>query len=352
MGDKGRKMRAPETAKDVVEWLHSIGHGQYAGVFVDQGIFGAALTGVTADGLRSAGVQSLGHRKHIIRSLDSLNGAAEPCAQSPQQSATPFGYNETYEDRKAAKSLVVEDGTETRRFMTTSGNAQSLQFAGKAETTRHAPEDRPPIPTTFVAAHEKKQTDFERFDDDGNGQLDRFEMEAMAASKERAAAEARRKALVVEDGSLERKYMTTSGNAQSLQFVGKNAAPVPRAPAISTHNQRARPISARSQKTGPATRAPSDDASTSRISTQAAMVEARYRPQSARTTTTRPHRDFHLSTYQTRWRGTATPGQVYVRYSKSTPASPYQTRFAHRTRPSSMDKVWSGPYVPRDEALG
>jgi len=169
--------------------------------------------------------------------------------------------------------------------------------------------------------------------------------------------------------------MTTSGNAQSLQFVGKNAAPVPRAPAISTHNQRARPISARSQKTGPATRAPSDDASTSRISTQAAMVEARYRPQSARrtpttaspptahrphtarpqsarTTTTRPHRDFHLSTHQTRWRGTATPGQVYVRYSKSTPASPYQTRFAHRTRPSSMDKVWSGPYVPRDEPLG
>merc|ERR1712195_282104 len=119
------------------------------------------------------------------------------------------------------KALVVEDGSLERKYMTTSGNAQSLQFAGKEGVTRCAPEDRPPIPTTFVAAHEKKQTDFERFDDDGNGQLDRFEMEAMAASHERAAAEARRKALVVEDGSLERKYMTTSGNAQSLQFAGK-----------------------------------------------------------------------------------------------------------------------------------
>ena len=119
-------------------------------------------------------------------------------------------------------------------------------------------------------------------DDDGNGQLDRFEMEAMATSRDRAAAEARRKALVVEDGSLERKYMTSSGNAQSLQFVGKNAAPVPRAPTISTRNQRARPISARNQKSGTTPRVPSDDASTSRISTQAAMIEARYRPQSAR----------------------------------------------------------------------
>merc|ERR1712166_738749 len=239
------------TPEDVAEWLHSIALGQYATVFANNGLFGTTLAGVSNDRLKEIGIKSLGHRKKLIASLHCTqpsDGVSSDRQQRPQQRspdkfapthfqppppppAAPrerFGYSETYEDHQA-NNLVVEDGTLGRHYMTSSGNAQSLQFAGKAGVTRRAPEDRPPIPTTFVAAHEKVQSNFERFDWDNSGELDRFEMEAMAAARNRAAAEARRNANVVEDGSLERKYMTSSGNAQSLQFAGK-AAVTSRAP--------------------------------------------------------------------------------------------------------------------------
>merc|ERR1712166_686632 len=239
------------TPEDVAEWLHSIALGQYATVFANNGLFGTTLAGVSNERLKEIGINSLGHRKKLIASLHCTQpsgGVSSDRQQRPQQRSPDkfapthfqpppppppaarerFGYSETYEDHQK-NNLVVEDGSLERHYMTSSGNAQSLQFAGKAAVTSRALEDRPAIPTTFVAAHEKVQTEFERFDGDGNGELDRFEMEAMAASRARKAADARRNANVVQDGSLERKYMTSSGNAQSLQFAGK-AAVTSRAP--------------------------------------------------------------------------------------------------------------------------
>ena len=65
----------------------------------------------------------------------------------------------------------------------------------------------------FVAA-DGKQSDFDRFDWDGSGSLDRDELEAMAAAKQRAAAEMHR----VDsdgDGSISRAEFVAVGGKQS-----------------------------------------------------------------------------------------------------------------------------------------
>jgi class 3 adenylate cyclase/predicted ATPase len=67
---------------DVADWLRSLGLGQFADVFRDNGVDSAVLPKVTVDDLKEMGVAGVGHRRKIISAIEELNASSAATAET------------------------------------------------------------------------------------------------------------------------------------------------------------------------------------------------------------------------------------------------------------------------------
>ena len=64
-------------------WLSELGLSQYAEAFERNDVAPDLLQALTDQDLRELGVQSLGHRKMLLKAIAELNGAETPSAFPP-----------------------------------------------------------------------------------------------------------------------------------------------------------------------------------------------------------------------------------------------------------------------------
>ena len=70
---------------DVAAWLESLGLGQYARAFADNGVDAEVLPRLTAEDLREIGVLAVGHRRKLVEAIAALQarGTSAPSADEP-----------------------------------------------------------------------------------------------------------------------------------------------------------------------------------------------------------------------------------------------------------------------------
>ena len=66
------------TPTDLAEWLDRHGLGQYAQTFAENNIEYSVLPDLTENDLEKLGVSSLGHRKKLLRAIETLTAARQP----------------------------------------------------------------------------------------------------------------------------------------------------------------------------------------------------------------------------------------------------------------------------------
>src|SRR5271154_6642983 len=76
---------------DVGDWLRSLGLGQFADVFRDNGVDSAVLPKLTIDDLKEMGVAGVGHRRKIIAAIEDLNASSPATAETakPASATSP-----------------------------------------------------------------------------------------------------------------------------------------------------------------------------------------------------------------------------------------------------------------------
>ena len=72
----------PKTTTDVVEWLGKLGLNQYAQAFTENHIDYSVLPDLTENDLQKLGM-SLGHRKRLLRAIESLQIEGQPAGATP-----------------------------------------------------------------------------------------------------------------------------------------------------------------------------------------------------------------------------------------------------------------------------
>jgi hypothetical protein len=77
---------APEVG-DVCAWLGKQGLGEYAPLFEEHDIGGAALLEVSASDLDYMGIVPLGHRKALLRGVVALRAGSEAGGRTPSKDA-------------------------------------------------------------------------------------------------------------------------------------------------------------------------------------------------------------------------------------------------------------------------
>ena len=66
------------TPTDLAEWLDRHGLGQYAKTFSENNIEYSILPDLTENDLEKLGVSSLGHRKKLLKAIETLTAARQP----------------------------------------------------------------------------------------------------------------------------------------------------------------------------------------------------------------------------------------------------------------------------------
>jgi class 3 adenylate cyclase/predicted ATPase len=82
--------------QQIVEWLQTLGLGQYAHSFAENDITFAILPDLTDQDLEKIGVASLGHRRQLMRAISELKSAPEPATVA----ATPIAPHDAAERRQ------------------------------------------------------------------------------------------------------------------------------------------------------------------------------------------------------------------------------------------------------------
>ena len=72
---------------DIAAWLRSLGLEQYAAAFGGNDITEAVLPELTAEDLKDLGVDSVGHRRTLLKAIAALG--ASPSATQPEPTAAP-----------------------------------------------------------------------------------------------------------------------------------------------------------------------------------------------------------------------------------------------------------------------
>merc|ERR1712166_1540835 len=159
----------------------------------------------------------------------------EAMAAAKQRAAAEMHRIDTYGDGSISRAEYVAAGGKQSDFdrfdWDGSGSLDRDELEAMAAAKQRAAAEMHRIDTDgdgsisraeFVAAG-GKQSDFDRFDYDGSGMLDRDELEAMAAAKQRAAAEMHR-IDTDGDGSISRAQVATSGIRKSAGMTAQEQA--------------------------------------------------------------------------------------------------------------------------------
>ena len=74
---------------DVAVWLRSLGLEQYAAAFGGNDITEAVLPELTAEDLKDLGVDSVGHRRTLLKAIAALGASSSPLRPSPLRHRRP-----------------------------------------------------------------------------------------------------------------------------------------------------------------------------------------------------------------------------------------------------------------------
>jgi hypothetical protein len=75
--------------QEISDWLKRIGLGQYAHCFAENDIDFSILRDLTDQDLEKIGVQSLGHRRKVLRAIAELKGVENSAPELPAAAAVP-----------------------------------------------------------------------------------------------------------------------------------------------------------------------------------------------------------------------------------------------------------------------
>jgi class 3 adenylate cyclase len=82
-----QKLNLREGRVDIAVWLRNLGLEQYAAAFGGNDITEAVLPELTAEDLKDLGVDSVGHRRTLLKAIAALG--ASPSATQPEPTAAP-----------------------------------------------------------------------------------------------------------------------------------------------------------------------------------------------------------------------------------------------------------------------